>query len=162
MAPRHWIINGCALRPPPRRLPAYGKAFAVPFGLPTPKAPRHWIINGFALGSCARSLAVRAPVRAPKEEGPSPLDQQWLCPWIVRTQFSSARPVRAPKEEGSPPLDQQWLYPWIVRTQFSSARPVRAPKEVQCFAIGQSRRTNGEVVEWASKDWPKGSPFTSQ
>ena len=38
-------------------------------------------------------------------DGPTPLDQQWLYPWIVRTQFSSARPVRAPKA-------QQWLCTW--------------------------------------------------
>ena len=94
---------------------------------PSPKAPRHWIINGFTLGSCARSLAVRAPVRAPKEEAPSPLDQHWRCPWIVRTQFSSARPVRA-------------------------------PKEVQCFAIGQSHRTNAALAKWPVKGQSQSAP----
>ena len=42
---------------------------------PSPEATRQRTIKSFALGSCARSLAVRAPVRAPKEK---PSLSHWL------------------------------------------------------------------------------------
>ena len=85
---------------------------------PSPKAPRHWIINGCALGSCARSLAVRALCAHPRKKAP----RHWIIIGFPLGSCARSLAVRA---------------------------PVRAPKEVQCFAIGQSHRTNGEVVEWA-------------
>ena len=60
----------------------------------------------------------------PLPEGYSPKDHQKLCPWIVRTQFSSARPVRAPKA-------QQWL---CTRQSHRTNRAL-----VEWAAKGQSR-----------------------
>ena len=73
----------------PRRLHANGKAFVRPEGLPSPKTSRFWKSIRLALGSCARSFAVRAPVRAPKEEhwiaiGQALSTNRALPHWLVK------------------------------------------------------------------------------
>ena len=75
------------------------RAVSYPLAMPLARGLRfgvaigrcHW--SAFGEGPRASAPALRHP------EDSTPMEKPSTYPWIVRTQFSSARPVRAPKEE---------------------------------------------------------------
>ncbi len=73
----HWRRAGRRSRGD--RPTANGSTMIGPIGLHSPKAPRNW-------------ESIRLAHRPPHPEGPTPMDHQWHCLGIVRTQFCSARP----------------------------------------------------------------------
>ena len=86
-----------------------GKPSDDAIGLPLASSLREGMPSGDAIGMpSARAVPVRQQWRSRHSrkrrerrfpEGPTQKEKHSLCPWIVRTQFSSARPVRAPKAQ---------------------------------------------------------------
>ena len=143
----HWRWAGRRSRGD--RSTANGSTTIGSIALHTPKAPRQWIIKIFALGSCARSFAVRAPVRAPKEEqcfaiGQSLRTNSVLPKWTVKGKSQSPPPF--PRREGrrrenavatscDPPA---WRAAILAAQQQRAAHNVRRPVR---FAFGSRRQS---------------------